>query len=81
MIPRKLVITTATDTYTRDMSKPRMIQHKNEAFWFYRFLSIVYDHVVNPGHWTEDMREAALEPAMLNDPNLKVGGACNCYSI
>lgn len=27
-------------------SKPlRFIQHKEEAFWFYRFLSIVYDHI------------------------------------
>ena len=23
----------------------RFIQHKQEAFWFYRFLSIVYDHI------------------------------------
>jgi len=51
---------------------PRMIQHKQEAFWFYRFLSIVYDHIINPGHWTEDMRDDALEPAQLNSPDLKV---------
>jgi MPBQ/MSBQ methyltransferase len=57
---------------TRPSSQPRFIQHKQEAFWFYRFLSIVYDHVINPGHWTEDMREEALEPADLNDPNLVV---------
>ncbi|BBN16915.1 MPBQ/MSBQ methyltransferase [Marchantia polymorpha subsp. ruderalis] len=56
----------------RPASQPRFIQHKQEAFWFYRFLSIVYDHVINPGHWTEDMREDALEPADLNDPNLVV---------
>ena len=49
----------------RPMSQPRFIQHKKEAFWFYRFLSIVYDHVINPGHWTEDMRDDALEPADL----------------
>ncbi|KAJ8513602.1 hypothetical protein OPV22_004036 [Ensete ventricosum] len=35
------------------------------------FLSIVYDHVLNPGHWTEDMRDEALEPADLHDPGLK----------
>ena len=23
----------------------RLIQHKEEAFWFYRFLSIVYDKI------------------------------------
>nr|GLL30713.1 2-methyl-6-phytyl-1,4-hydroquinone methyltransferase, chloroplastic-like [Ipomoea trifida] len=57
---------------SRPVSKPRFIQHKQEAFWFYRFLSIVYDHVINPGHWTEDMRDDALEPAELNDRNLTV---------
>lgn len=62
----------AVSSADRPASKPRFIQHKQEAFWFYRFLSIVYDHVINPGHWTEDMREDALEVADLNDPNLKV---------
>ena len=50
--------------------KLRFIQHKEEAFWFYRFLSIVYDKVVNPGHWTEDMREDALSVAKLDSPSL-----------
>ncbi len=27
---------------------------------------------VNPGHWTVDMRDDALEPAKLDDPGLKV---------
>lgn len=57
---------------SRPASQPRFIQHKKEAFWFYRFLSIVYDHVINPGHWTEDMRDEALEPADLYDRRLKV---------
>ncbi|KAK4855528.1 hypothetical protein QYF36_008253 [Acer negundo] len=57
---------------SRPASQPRFIQHKQEAFWFYRFLSIVYDHVINPGHWTEDMRDEALEPADLFDRNLTV---------
>ncbi|XP_008802281.1 2-methyl-6-phytyl-1,4-hydroquinone methyltransferase 1, chloroplastic [Phoenix dactylifera] len=57
---------------SRPSSQPRFIQHKKEAFWFYRFLSIVYDHVINPGHWTEDMRDDALEPADLFDPRFKV---------
>nr|AFK39501.1 unknown [Lotus japonicus] len=56
----------------RPASQPRFIQHKKEAFWFYRFLSIVYDHVINPGHWTEDMRDEALEPADLFDRNMRV---------
>jgi hypothetical protein len=49
-----------------------------QAYWFYKFLSIVYDHVVNPGHWTEDMREAALAPAQLDRPDLKV---CSCLRV
>lgn len=56
----------------RPSAQPRFIQHKKEAYWFYRFLSIVYDHIINPGHWTEDMRDDALEPADLNNPNLRV---------
>lgn len=56
----------------RPASQPRFIQHKKEAFWFYRFLSIVYDHVINPGHWTEDMRDEALEPAELTDRRMIV---------
>lgn len=56
----------------RPVTAPRFIQHKKEAFWFYRFLSIVYDHVINPGHWTEDMRDDALEPADLYSRHLKV---------
>ncbi|KAF4370197.1 hypothetical protein F8388_007338 [Cannabis sativa] len=57
---------------SRPASQPRFIQNKKEAFWFYRFLSIVYDHVINPGHWTEDMRDDALEPADLNNRNMIV---------
>lgn len=56
----------------RPSSQPRFIQHKKEAFWFYRFLSIVYDHIINPGHWTEDMRDEALEPADLYDRKMRV---------
>jgi len=56
----------------------RLIQHKEEAWWFYRYLSQVYDHIVNPGHWTEDMRKDALEPARLGEKHVKrvidVGG-------
>ena len=70
------VVRHAAETYSRDLTPaPRLIQHKAEAFWFYRFLSIVYDTIVNPGHWTEDMREDALEPAKLDDASLKVKNA------
>lgn len=48
----------------------RLIQHKQEAFWFYRFVSIGYDNFINPFFWNEPMREQALELAQLNDPNL-----------
>ncbi|KAG2252594.1 hypothetical protein Bca4012_039096 [Brassica carinata] len=57
---------------SRPSAQPRFIQHKKEAYWFYRFLSIVYDHIINPGHWTEDMRDDALEPADLSSPNMRV---------
>ena len=59
-------------TPARPLTKLRLIQHKAEAFWFYRYLSIVYDKIVNPGHWTEDMRKAALAPAALDRPDLEV---------
>lgn len=69
---RNAVVRVAQVDAARPASAPRFIQHKTEAFWFYRFLSIVYDHIVNPGHWTEDMREDALEAAKLDKPNYKV---------
>lgn len=50
----------------------RFIQHKKEALWFYRFISIAYDFMLNPPHWNLDMRDGALEPLELNDRNLIV---------
>src|SRR3954451_14001825 len=49
----------------------RLIQHKKEAYWFYRFLSLGYDRWVNPLFWTPPMRERALDPARLDAPGLK----------
>lgn len=69
---KTLVMTKCSVSVPRSVSQPRFIQHKKEAFWFYRFLSIVYDHVINPGHWTEDMRDDALEPADLDRKDLVV---------
>jgi MPBQ/MSBQ methyltransferase len=43
----------------------RFIQHKREAYWFYRFVSPLYDRWVNPLFWTPPMRAAALELARL----------------
>ena len=37
----------------------RLIQHKKEALWFYRFVSPVYDRWVNPLFWTPPLRSAA----------------------
>lgn len=37
------------------------MQHKREAFWFYRYLSNFYDKLVNPLFWTERMREKSLD--------------------
>src|ERR671933_406924 len=50
----------------------RPIQHKREAWWFYRFLSLGYDRWVNPLFWTEPMRDAALALARLDRPDLDV---------
>ena len=49
----------------------RLIQHKNEAYWFYRFLSIFYDKHVNPFFWNEPMRKKALKMGKLSN-ELKV---------
>lgn len=49
-----------------------LIQHKKEAYWFYRFLSVFYDKFVNPLFWTERMRDEALELAQLDRPDLSV---------
>lgn len=49
----------------------RLIQHKREAFWFYRFLSPLYDQWVNPLFWTLDMRSEALELARLDRRDLQ----------
>jgi MPBQ/MSBQ methyltransferase len=48
----------------------RLIQHKREAYWFYRFLSLGYDDWVNPLFWTPRMREQALAAARLDRPDL-----------
>lgn len=37
--------------------------------------------IVNPGHWTEDMRTDALSVAQLDNPNLKVSCCCCCSSL
>ena len=49
-----------------------LIQHKREAYWFYRFLSLGYDRWVNPLFWTPGMRAQALEAARLDAPGLEV---------
>ena len=47
-----------------------LIQHKKEAYWFYRFVSPVYDRWVNPLFWTPEQRGAALRLARLDDSRL-----------
>ena len=49
-----------------------LIQHKREAYWFYRFLSLGYDRWVNPLFWTPAMRAQALDAARLDAPGLEV---------
>lgn len=48
----------------------RNVQHKKEAYWFYRFLSIFYDNYVNPFFWTKRMRSESLELVNLDSPEL-----------
>jgi MPBQ/MSBQ methyltransferase len=50
----------------------RFIQHKAEARWFYRVVSMGYDRWINPLFWTAPMRDAALVLARLDDPALDV---------
>ena len=49
-----------------------LVQHKQEAYWFYRFLSLVYDTYVNPLFWTERMRDQSLALAQLSSPYLRL---------
>jgi MPBQ/MSBQ methyltransferase len=49
----------------------RLIQHKREAYWFYRFLSLGYDDWINPLFWTPRMREQALVAARLDRRDLE----------
>jgi MPBQ/MSBQ methyltransferase len=50
----------------------RFIQHKAEALWFYRVVSVGYDRWINPLFWTAPMRDAALGLGALDDPGLEV---------
>src|SRR3954471_15119286 len=50
----------------------RALQHKTEAYWFYRVLSLVYDRWVNPLFWTPAMRAAALAHGALDAPDVRV---------
>jgi len=50
----------------------RFIQHKAEAYWFYRVVSLGYDKWINPLFWTEAMRDEALALARLDRPDLEV---------
>jgi MPBQ/MSBQ methyltransferase len=49
----------------------RLIQHKREAYWFYRFLSLGYDDWINPLFWTPAMRTRALAAARLDRRDLE----------
>jgi MPBQ/MSBQ methyltransferase len=50
----------------------RFIQHKAEARWFYRVVSLGYDRWINPLFWTAPMRDAALALARLDNHQLEV---------
>jgi MPBQ/MSBQ methyltransferase len=55
-----------------DSASMRFIQHKAEARWFYRVVSLGYDRWINPLFWTAPMRDRALALARLDDPALEV---------
>ena len=48
-------------------------QGKTEAKWLYFFIAHIYDRVLNPWHWTEAMRDAALNGVAGNAYGLKAG--------
>jgi len=50
----------------------RFLQHKEEAYWFYRYLSIGYDRWINPWFYTAPMRDSGLELARLDRRDLDV---------
>ena len=50
----------------------RFIQHKAEAYWFYRVVSLGYDKWINPLFWTDAMRDEALALAALDRRDLDV---------
>lgn len=50
----------------------RFLQHKEEAYWFYRYLSIVYDRYINPWFCTPAMRDQALGISGLDRRDLEV---------
>ncbi len=50
----------------------RFLQHKEEAYWFYRYLSIIYDRFINPWFETSEMIQSALSVAQLNRSDLEV---------
>jgi len=50
----------------------RLVQHKKEAYWFYRFLSVFYDKLVNPLFWTRWMRDQSLVLGKLDEPGIRV---------
>jgi len=69
---RKYSVCKMVSDTSLERTKQGLIQHKKEAFWFYRFLSIVYDTIVNPFHWTVEMRDTSLKQAQLDSRDLKV---------
>eukprot|EP01018_Ginkgo_biloba_P000301 Gb_06796 [translate_table: standard] len=61
----------ATKTSSRPVLQPRVVQHKQEAFWFYRVLSIIYDPI-STFFCTQKMRTDSMEQFDLNSRDLVV---------
>ena len=48
-----------------------LIQHKHEAYWFYKWMSVIYDNYVNPFFWNPRMRSQAMKLGKLERSDLK----------
>ena len=64
----------------------RFIQHKQEAFWFYRFLSIVYDHIGKLSHIASHLYIGARSKLSNDAPEVQYirmiwEGCCDASSV
>ena len=67
----------SSQSISASSAKPlRFIQHKEEAFWFYRFLSIVYDHI---GMLYQRDEQRLISFMRRKEWSKMVAGACDLF--